>query len=194
MVAWLGWWCYVFHWQSVFYRSTERCSHTFVALVLPRNRWVLEVGRFLVNPLPMDRWTLWDKGFHRCCFTDGPMDPLRQGVPPLLLYRWTDGPPEARSMVKLWLIFNRLTGGLPFCLLLVRPMVCHCICYSFDRWSFNNATWLLIDLWDRLTDLTYCTIRFKKNAFLECKKFQKLILTIRVGAFFINFINIIVFA
>ena len=124
MVAWLGWWCYVFHWQSVFYRSTERCSHTFVALVLPRNRWVLEVGRFLVNPLPMDRWTLWDKGFHRCCFTDGPMDPLRQGVPPLLLYRWTDGPPEARSMVKLWLIYST-----------VWPVVCHFVYYSFDRWS-----------------------------------------------------------
>jgi len=104
----------------------------------------------------------WFYKIRRCYFIDGPKDPqgwraiaevlpmdrrtLEVEGPSYLIYRWTDGPltsevhrwcftdgPTGMCMVKSWLIYST-----------VWPMVCYFICYSFDRWSFNDATWLFV--------------------------------------------------
>jgi len=110
--------------NDVFYRSTVRCfykvcrccptdgSSRLEGPLLLLYRWTDGISRLEGPSLLFYRWT------------DGPLKP--EG-PSLLLYRWTDEP-------------LRLGGHR--CCFIDGPMVWYFICYSFDRWSFNDATWL----------------------------------------------------
>ena len=119
---------------------TDRPSCVFmrsVVVVLPVNRWTLEVRGSILAVVSMDRWTL---EIRRSTATVLPMNrwtlEVRGSIVVVVpMDRWTL---ETRRSTAVVLLMNQWAWVQlnPY----VRPS---------DRWSFNDATWLFAYPWDR---------------------------------------------